>query len=110
MANVSFCAGARVNGSTGLVTVYPEAVAAIVEIVKPALLELVTVTGKVSDFPTTTSPKRKMVGLNVNGVLAEAGVCNTTIDSRALNNKYTYFETDWGRVITFPVCREVSDQ
>src|SRR4051812_4342416 len=85
----------------GLVTLYP-AVAVIVEIVKPVVPELVTVTGKLSDCPTTTSPKRKMVGLNAN-FAAAAGVCRPAVNSKVPNKKRTYFEIDWGRVITLSV-------
>ena len=101
IASVSFCDGARVNGSMGLVTLYP-AVAVIVEIVKPDVPELVIVTGKVSDCPTTTSPKRKMVGLTVN-FTAAAGVCKPAVNSKLPNKKRTYLETDWGRFITLSV-------
>ena len=83
--------------------------AVIVEIVKPVVPELVTVTGKLSDWPTTTSPKRKMVGLNVN-FAAAAGLWKTAVKRKAPNRKKTYFETDWGRVIAFPVCRLASHQ
>lgn len=84
--------------------------AVIVEILKLALPLLVTVTGKLSVWPSTTSPKRRIVGLKVNGVDAEAGLFNATMDSRALNKKKMYFATGRGRVIAFSVCRWVCDQ
>ena len=67
------------------------------------MLALVTVTGKLSDCPTTTSPKRKMVGLKVRVAVAAAGVSNAAAKSKAPTRKKTYFEIGWGRVITISV-------
>lgn len=65
----------------------------MVEIVKLVVPELVTLTDKGSDWPTTTSPKRKMVGLKVNEAAAAAGLSNAAAKSKAPNKKKAYFET-----------------
>ncbi len=63
----------------------------IVEILKLVLPLLVTVTGKLSVWPSTTSPKRKIVGLKVNWVAAAAGTGNPAVKRKAANNrKKTY--------------------
>jgi hypothetical protein len=83
----------------------------MVEMVKPLVLLLVTVTGNVSDWPTKTSPKRKSVGLKANWVAATAGIENPAVMRKAVSNrKNAYLCTLWGRVISFSVCRRVSDQ
>ena len=63
----------------------------IVEILKLVLPPLVTVTGRLSVRPTTTSPNRKIVGLKVKWVAAAAGVENPAVKRKATNDrKKTY--------------------
>ena len=81
------------------------------ERLKLALPVLATVTCKLSVLPSTTSPKRKILGLKVNWVAAAAGTDKPRAKKQAIDDrKNAYLYTDWGRVITFSVCQWVSDQ
>jgi len=83
----------------------------IVEMVRPYVPLLITVKGSVSDLPTTTSPKRKVVGLRDNWVAAAAEAEDAAVRKNARSDsRNAYLCTSWGRVITASVCRGVRDQ
>jgi hypothetical protein len=78
--------GASVSGKAGWLARYP-VLAVIVEIVKPLVPLLVTVSGNVSDLPTTTSPNCKLTGLNDKWVEAAAGAENPAIKRKAISDR-----------------------
>jgi hypothetical protein len=96
--------GARLNGNVAWLTLYTVELDPILEMVIFEEPVLVNNVGRLSELPSTTSPKRRLVGLGLNELKATAGIPKAALNKNAPSKRKTRdFETIWGRVITLPV-------
>jgi hypothetical protein len=106
-ATVALWPGPSVSGKALVFAVNPLMLEDKLETVTLAAPEFVSVAGRVSDCPITTSPKRSVVGLKTMGFAVACAAAPDIITATAQSpQERASFKTIWGRVMTASLIRE----